>query len=165
MSQWVYKATTKKISYEDTENLATKYNFLARSAFTSSGARPSRVSKVMPDDIIHFYYRLRGGPVETIGSFRVINGGVKFPDRFSDYVAMTALVGVNETSTDLIRELEKDHKLDPDKGYARDPVLKVFTGWAIEKIEGMRAPEFDQAKLFRVPRITLWYYPHPKSSP
>jgi len=165
MSQWVYKATTTKISYEDTRNLATKYNFLARSAFTRTGARPSRVSKVMPDDIIHFYYRLRDKQVETIGSFRVINGGVRFPDRFSDYVAMTALVGVKDTSTDMIRALEKDHKLDPDKGYARDSVLKVFTGWAIEKIEGMGAPEFDQAKLFRAPQITLWHYPHPKSSP
>ncbi|WP_437303792.1 hypothetical protein [Sorangium sp. So ce388] len=162
MSEWVYKATTTKISHEDTENLAMKFNFLARSAFTRTGARPARVGKVMPDDIIHFYYRLRDGHVETVGSFRVIDGGTRFPHQFSGYVAKTALVGVKETSADLIRELEKDHKLDPSKGYARDPVLKIFTGWAIERLDGVHAPEFDQGKLFPGAQITLWQYPSPK---
>ena len=109
--------------------------------------------------------RLQNGEVETLGSFRVLEGGRRFPDRFSDYVAGTALVRVNETCVDLIRELEKDHKLDSTRGYVPDPVLKVFTGWAIEKLEHVKAPDFDQQKLFRGPNITLWHYPHPGSSP
>ena len=165
MSQWVYKATKKKIGYEDTLRFALSYNFLARSAFHIGGQRPALVSSVMPDDIIHFYYRRSKDDVATLGSFRVLDGGTRFPDRFSDYVAKTALVGVKETDIGFVRELEKDHKLNPNKGYVRDPVEKVFTGWAIEKVEGVKAPAFHQQKLFRAPNITLWHYPHTGSSP
>ncbi|XXY54849.1 hypothetical protein WME91_27335 [Sorangium sp. So ce269] len=162
MSEWVYKATTTKIGYEDTRHLALKFNFLARSAFTRTGARPANVRKVMPDDIIHFYYRLEDGHVETLGSFRVIDGGARFPNQFSDYIPGTALVRVKETSADLIRELEHDNKRDPEKGYVRDPREKVFTGWAIERVEGAQAPDFDQEKLFPSARSTLAPYPRPK---
>lgn len=165
MSEWVYKATPTKVGYEDTKDLALNRNFLARSAFTDKGARPARVSKVKPGDIIHFYYRLATKEVETLGSFRVLDGGTRFPDQFSDYVAGTALVRVKASNLEFIRELEKDHKLDPDKGYVIDPVLEVFTGWAIEKLEELKAPAFDQEKLFPSARTTLWYYPHPGSSP
>lgn len=165
MSEWVYKATRTKIGFEDTENFALKYNFLARSAYHADGQRPALVSSVMPNDIIHFYYRLHRKHVPSIGSFRVLDGAKRFPDRFSDYVAKTALVGVKESNVDFIRELERDNKLNPSKGYVRDPVLKVFTGWAIEKLDDVKAPEFNQQKLFRGPNITLWHYPHPGSSP
>jgi hypothetical protein len=161
MSEWVYKATKTKVGYEDTKSFALNRNFLARSTFTEKGARPARVSKVKSGDIIHFYYRLAPKEVETIGSFRVIDGGTRFPDRFSDYVAGTALVRVKTSNLEFIRELEKDHKLDPDKGYVIDPVLKVFTGWAIEKVDDVTTPEFDQASLFPSARTTLWYYPSP----
>ena len=161
MSEWVYKATKTKVGYEETRDFALNRNFLARSAFTNNGARPARVSKVKPNDIIHFYYRIAPKEVETIGSFCVIDGGTRFPDQFSDYVAGTALVRVKPSNLEFIRELEKDHKLDPDKGYVIDPVLKVFTGWAIEKLDDVKAPDFDQEKLFPAAKITLWYYPHP----
>lgn len=163
MSEWVYKATMARVDYDDTLDFALNRNFLARSAFLTSGKRPARVGRVMPDDIIHFYYRLPDGQVTTLGSFRVLDGATRFPDRFSSYVAKTALVGVKASNADFIRELEEQHKLDPDRGYVVDPVLKVFTGWAIERIEGAKTPKFDQEKLFPGDQITLWYYPHPGS--
>ena len=57
MSEWVYKATKAKVGYEETRRFALSRNFLARSAFNNKGARPARVSRVKPGDIIHFYYR------------------------------------------------------------------------------------------------------------
>lgn len=159
MAQWVYKATRARIDYQGTENLAVNYNFLCRSAYTGKGVRPARVSKVMPGDIIHFYYRLDHKRVETIGSFTVIDGGKGHPDRFSSYVAGTALVGVKEDDKKLIQLLEKDHRAEPNRGYVRDPVLKMFTGWALEEAKGVKAPLFDQDGLFPESRINLWHYP------
>lgn len=159
MGQWVYKATSARIDYLGTENLAATYNFLCRSAFTRKGARPARVREVMPGDTIHFYYRLNDGTVQTIGSFCVVDGGKNYPDRFSGYVAGTALVGVRETSGKLIHLLEKDHQTDPNRGYVRDPVLKVFTGWAIEELKNVKAPIFEQDVLFPGSYINLWHYP------
>jgi len=88
----------------------------------------------------------------------VVDGASAYPDRFSGYVAGTALVGVREDNKKLIQLLEKDNKLDPSKGYVRDPVLKVFTGWALEKTEDVKAPLFDQDGLFPGPTINLWHY-------
>jgi hypothetical protein len=158
MGQWVYKATPARIDYQGTENLAVNYNFLCRSAYTRKGARPARVREVMPGDIIHFYYRLGPGQVKTIGSFVVIDGAKAYPDRFSGYVAGTALVGVKEDNKRLIHLLEKDNRADPNKGYVRDPVLKMFTGWALEESKDVKAPLFDQDGLFPGPTINLWHY-------
>ncbi|WP_438042982.1 hypothetical protein [Sorangium sp. So ce128] len=159
MGQWVYKATSARVDYQGTENLAHSYKFLCRSAFTRKGARPARVREVMSDDTIHFYYRLDDGKVKIIGSFRVIDGGTVYPDQFSGYAAGAALVGVKETNARLIHLLEKDHRSDPNKGYVRDPVLKIFTGWAIEHLEKTQTPSFDQDTLFPGPYINLWHYP------
>lgn len=164
MAEWVYKATRTKIGCEDTERLAVDYNFLCRSAFLRnepSLPRPALVSAVMPDDIIHFYFRL-AADVKSLGSFRVVNGGDRFPDRFSGYVAKTALIGVKETCAVLVQLLEKDHRANPKKGYERDPVLKVFTGWAIEKCDDIKTPDFDQQRLFPDPRWSLWRFPDPR---
>ncbi len=158
MGQWVYKATPARIGYPDTKNLAVNYNFLCRSAFTRKGARPARVREVMPGDTIHFYYRLGTGQVKTIGSFSVVDGAQVHSDRFTGYVAGTALVGVREDSKKLINLLEKDHRADPNRGYVRDPVLKVFTGWALEEIKNVKAPPFDQDGLFPGSTINLWHY-------
>jgi len=164
MAEWVYKATRTKIEYEDTKRLAIEHNFLCRSAFLRnepSLPRPALVSAIMPDDIIHFYYRLADG-VKSLGSFRVVNGGDSFPDEFSGYVAGTALVGVRETCAVLLHLLEKGHKANPDRGYERDPVLKVFTGWAIEKRDDIKTPDYDHPRLFPGPRWNLWRFPDPR---
>lgn len=165
MAEWVYKATRAKIGYEDTKRLALKHNFLCRSAFTRnepSLPRPALVSAVMPDDIIHFYYRLAARSVNPIGSFRVVNGGDRFPDQFSGYVAGTALVGVQETCAVLVHLLEKDHQANPNTGYERDPVLKVFAGWAVEKCDDIKTPAFNQERLFPGSQWSLWRFPDPR---
>ena len=65
---------------------------------------------------------------------------------------------MKEDNKKLIHLLEKDHTTDPNRGYVRDPVLKIFTGWALEELKDVKAPTFDQDGLFPRPTINLWHY-------
>lgn len=159
MSEWVYKATRTKIGPAGTARLAQEFHFLCRSAFRDTGARPARVAEVRFGDLIHFYYRMDRREVETIGTFEVVRGHEMYPDLFSHPIPKTALVAVREDNSTLIELVEREHRSNPERGYKRDPRLKVFTGWALRQRDEVSAPDFDQDALFPGPNQTLWHYP------
>lgn len=158
MGEWVYKATMTKRSYEDTVDLVMKYSFLCRSEYANeSRKRPSRITEVKLEDIIHFYY-VRGRDVAELGSYRIVDGK-GYPGRFSEPSPETALVSVleNDQNAALLEFLKR--KNSADSGYEPDPVLGVFTGWALDRIG--KAPRFDHKRMFPGSMINLWHYPDP----
>lgn len=158
MTTWIYKATQTKIGDQDTRRLATEFAFLARSLYIEkSGARAARVRKVHLDDVIYFYYRLRDKQrtVDSVGAFRVVDGR-KAPGRFAGFAEDTALLKVSEAPGDaaFLALLQKIPTVG--EGYAHDPKLGAFTGWALKDLK-RTPPDFEQGWL-PSPRTTLYPY-------
>ena len=156
MPRWVYKATRKKRNQDDTLDLARKYEFLCRSAYENERERhPALVHDVKLGNVIHFYYAGKNR-VAPFGSYRVVDGS-EHPGRFSLPVEGSALVGVLEEpqNAKLIEFLVR--KNANEEGYERDPVLHVFTGWALKKLG--RPPPFNQDRFFSYSRPSLARYP------
>ncbi len=156
MPQWVYKATRTKRNQDDTLDLARKYDFLCRSAYENEKEKhPALVHDVKLGDVIHFYY-VGKARVAEFGSYSVVDGAAH-PGRFSSPVAGCALVGVLEEpqNAKLIDFLVR--KNANEEGYERDPVLDVFTGWALKRLG--KAPRFNQGRFFSNPHASLARYP------
>lgn len=156
MTQWVYKATQTKRNQDDTLDIARIYKFLCRSVYENPNKkRPALVHDVKIGDVIHFYYTGKRRVAE-LGSYRVVDGS-EHPGRFSAPVEGTALVGVLEGQQNekLIEFLLR--KNVGEEGYLRDPVLQVFTGWALKRLG--KPPRFNQRRFFSNPHASLVRYP------
>lgn len=140
MTEWLYKATPKKIPYVATSKLALQDGFLCRSAFTKKGARVANTMAVSFGDIIHFYFSTKGRGVSTIGSFEVVRpDDHQYPKRFGALVPKTKLFEVADPSFDAYLQ-----SLLGEEGYRPDPVLKKMTGWLLVKRD-VRTPTYDGA--------------------
>ncbi len=141
MSQeWVYKARDTKLDYTGTTLLANLDGFLCRSTYNAKEQKSAgNIHSVSIGDKIHFYFSRNGKDIAPIGSFEVIdpNGGHRHVDAFGDRIGETALFQVKNPA------FIKRH--DPYDAYKLDPVLDVYTGWALRKIG---PPPAYHAKMF-----------------
>jgi hypothetical protein len=160
MTEWVYKATTTKATFEDTRALALADHFLCRSAFEKGtgvdGLRQvARAWDVDIGDFIHFFYRVDKGDVGSLGTFRVVDGR-KVAPHFCATTGPNALLSVDEVAAGdgFVQRLRR--------GYKHDRRMGAFVGWAIEPAPAtIRTPAYDHASLFPAAQITLWKYPDP----
>ncbi len=126
--EWVYKAAETKLDYAGTTMLANLDGFLCRSTYNTKQQKSAgNVHSVSIGDTIHFYFS-RKDKIAPVGSFEVIepNAAHRHADAFGDRVGETALFEVKDPA------FIKRH--DPQDAYQIDPVLGVYTGWALRKI-------------------------------
>lgn len=136
-AEWVYKATTARRDFEDTRELATKYGFIARSAYSKSKKLIANVRKVAVGDFLHFYYRRPERPEPVLlGSFRVRDASSD-PRRFDAVSPEGALVAVKQSPENkaLLESLYRVPKHPRGAAYVDDPVLHRMTGWFVETVE------------------------------
>lgn len=151
MTEWFYKATPTKVSYEKTRNLAVNEGFICRSAYEENRSLADNAHQVDLQDIIHLYFSEEGN-YRPIGSFRVI--GPKnhpHPERFTKIAQGTK--SLFEIQDDYATTLSQLGEAGAD-GYQPDPVLKKLVGWALVKLDietPFPAPESirNQATLVR----------------
>ena len=127
MTEWFYKATPTKVSFEETRDLAVKDGFICRSAFEENGLRADNTRHVEFRDIIHVYFSGEGDP-KIIGSFEVVGPNRHaFRERFVTGVTGTVLQEVTDDFATKLRGLGDASA----ERYQPDPVLKKLTGWAV----------------------------------
>lgn len=141
MTEWFYKATPTKVSFEETRSLAVDDGFLCRSAFETNHTKADNASKVRHHDIIHMYYAVRGEP-RVIGSFEVVSPyqhGTR--SRFTKPVDETVLWEVDEEFARKVTSLGTGD----GEGYATDPVLNKVTGWPLRPRAEVATPPYVDA--------------------
>jgi hypothetical protein len=137
MTEWAYKTTGKKASFDDTKDLADTYLFLCRSAFTRAEppARAANVRHVRVGDGIHVYFMeqtKRGLIANPLGRFEVVEASAHpHAADFGEQVRETALWKVRQG-----RLLARLRAL---KKYAHDPVEDAYTGWLLQRRGEQRA--------------------------
>lgn len=141
MTEWFYKATPTKVSFEETRDLALNDGFICRSAFEENTSRVDNTQHVQFRDVIHFYFS-GDGRSEVIGSFEVV-GPNRHPQPalFGKGVQGTRLHEVSDAFAARLRSLG-----DPKaERYQPDPVLKKLTGWPIVQRKDVKTPAFEEA--------------------
>ena len=152
MTQWFYKATPTKVSFEDTAELAVQDGFLCRSAFEENGSRADNTQHVDFGDLLHVYFTGDGDP-RVIGTFQVVGPNKHAsPARFGKGVGGTKLFEIADPAFK-----KKLRALMGDEGYLPDPVLKKMTGWILKHRPDVTTPPYaevpfnNQATLVRGP--------------
>ncbi len=141
MSEWFYRATPTKVSFEETRDLAVTDGFICRSAYEENGSRADNTQHVALGDVIHVYFTGDGEP-KAIGSFEVVGPRRhRFGDRFGRGVPGTAL---HEVSEDFARTLGALGSAASER-YLPDPVLKKLTGWFVIQRTDVTTPPFESA--------------------
>lgn len=139
MTEWFYKATPKKVTFEATQKLALDDSFLCRSAHTLNGPRVGNTMAVEFGDIIHFYFSQPGHGVIDIGSFEVVSPEKHpHPEWFGAMVPKTRLFQIDDEGFE-----QRLQDLPGKEGYRPDPVLKKLTGWILKRRDDVPTPEYD----------------------
>ena len=132
MTEWLYKATPTKVSYEETRDLAVNEGFICRSAYEENRSLADNAHQVDFHDIIHLYFSEEGN-YRPIGSFRVIGRkNHPHPERFTKLVHDTN--SLFEIQDDYATTLLQLGEAGAD-GYQPDPVRKKLVGWALVKLD------------------------------
>jgi hypothetical protein len=141
MTEWFYKATPKKVSFEETRDVAIKDGFLCRSAYEENTSRADNTQHVTFGDVIHMYFTGDGEP-RAIGTFEVVGPNRhREPGRFKKGVRGTVLFEVDDEFAKRLTSLGGGN----GEGYEPDPVLKKVTGWAVVQRTDIHTPPFHDA--------------------
>ena len=141
MTEWFYKATPTKVSFEETRDLALDDGFICRSAFEDNGSRADNTQHVTFRDVIHFYFS-GDGVAKIIGSFEVVGPNRHpQPQHFGKGVKETVL---HEVSDDFAAKLRALGDATAER-YQPDPVLKKLTGWPVIRRTDVTTPAFALA--------------------
>jgi hypothetical protein len=127
MTEWFYKATPARVSFEETRDLALNDGFICRSAFEDNTSRADNTQHVQFRDIIHMYFT-GDGPPKVIGTFEVV-GPRRHPKAncFAEAVQGTVLFVVTDEFAKKLTAMGDGEGC----GYKPDPVLKKVIGWAV----------------------------------
>jgi hypothetical protein len=129
MAEWFYKATPKKVSFDETRDLAINDGFICRSAYTKSRHRVGNTQAVKLNDTLHVYY-IRNRKSKYIGSFNVVHPKQhKSGGQFAKEVPNTALFEVSDEFNQKLKQLGETGA----ERYMSDPVLETRVGWPLEK--------------------------------
>jgi hypothetical protein len=143
MSEWCYKATKTKVTFEETRDLAVTDGFLCRSAYEANASRADNTQHVEFRDTIHVYF-MEDQVAHVIGSFEVVGPNRHpHPERFRQGVTGTALFEVSDDFATLVTSLGTGD----GEGYKADPVLKKVTGWALVHRPDVATPPFEGTPL------------------
>lgn len=141
MSEWFYKATPTKVSFDDTYTLAVTDGFLCRSAYEQNESRADNTQHVDFGDILHLYFTGDGGSPRVIGSFQIIGPNKHaVPARFGKGVPGTRLFEVADTAFE-----QRLRAMTGTDGYEPDPVLKKMTGWILKQRPDIATPPYADA--------------------
>lgn len=151
MDEWLYKATTKRVSFQETFDLANEDGFICRSAYNKNKTRVANTQHVEFGHIIHIYYS-EEDTLKVIGTFEVVGRQRHpHPSRFKKIVSPTALFEVDDGFAQKLVGLG-----EPDaERYTSDPVLKKLTGWALVKRKDIATPSLAEAQATFTGRSTL----------
>jgi hypothetical protein len=134
---WAYRCTESGVSRQRTLEILKKHSFCWRSVFTKAGATSSglppliaRVRDIRIQDPLLIYYSTPQGE-ELLGKFLVRKAGKKITE-----VAVPALGVVDEAELGTALEGHGDYD-----SYPRDPYLKVYTGFFLQKDDYVWVPE------------------------
>lgn len=143
MTEWFYKATPARVSYEETRSLAVDDGFICRSAHETNGTRADNTQHVRFGDLIHLYFVGEGEP-KVVGTFEVV-GPNRHPHgaRFGKTAPGTALFEVDEEFTTKLAGMKSAAR----EGYGPDPVYKTMMGWALIPRTDVATPAFDDAPI------------------
>lgn len=140
MTEWFYKATPTKVSFEDTKGLAVDEGFLCRSAFEMNASRADNTQHVDFGDLLHVYFS-GDGPPRIIGTFQIVGPNKHaMPTRFGSGVKGTKLFEIADSTFE-----KRLAAMGGDEGYAPDPVLKKMTGWILKHRPDVTTPPIDEA--------------------
>ena len=140
MTEWFYKATPTKVSYEATRSLAVHDGFLCRSVYESNSTRADNTQHVDFGDILHIYFTGTGDP-KVIGSFEVIGPNRHpRPTLFGSSMAGTKLFEIRDPDFE-----QPLRSLPGDEGYEPDPVLDKMTGWILKPRPDIETPSYEEA--------------------
>jgi hypothetical protein len=141
VTEWFYKATPTKVSFEETRDLAVSDGFICRSAFEENGSRADNTQHVDLGDIVHMYFTGDGVP-KVIGAFEVV-GPKRHPNprQFARGVQGTVLFAVTDEFAKKLTAMGDAHA---DR-YKPDPVLKKVTGWAVLPRTDVKTPPLADA--------------------
>ncbi len=130
MSEWIYRASKKTESVEDTLNRIFAHQFLCRTAFNAKGALIPNVKNVRAGDTLHLIFNAGGGKYDFVGSFEISKEAHTAHDSWvfnpSDGTALS-LFRVKDPSA-----------LSQNLTVARsrhDPRLGCFTGWHLTEVD------------------------------
>ena len=128
MTEWFYKATPTKVSFEHTRSLALEEGFLCRSAYEAkNNSYADNVRNVDFGHLLHVYFCGEGEP-RVIGTFRIVGPNKHaLPGRFGKGVTGTKLFEIADPAFEQALRAMKG-----DEGYEPDPVLKKMTGWILK---------------------------------
>ncbi len=141
MTDWFYKATPTKVSFDETRDLAVNDGFICRSAYEENTSRADNTQHVQFGDIIHVYFTGDGDP-KVIGTFEVVwprrhpNAG-----QFARAVQGTVLFVVTD---EFEKKLTAMGNAQGER-YRPDPVLKKVTGWAVVPRDDLATPPLANA--------------------
>lgn len=140
MANWFYKATSTKVSFEDTRDLAVNEGFLCRSAFEENKSRADNTQHVEFGDLLQVYFTRDGSP-RVIGTFQVVGPNRHpSPTLFGKAVQGTRLFEVANPAFE-----QKLRILRGSEGYQPDPILKKMTGWILKHRPDIATPPFSDA--------------------
>lgn len=141
MTEWFYRATPTKVSFEETRDLMVSDGFVCRSAYEENGSRADNTRRVRFGDILHAYFTGEGDP-KIIGSFEIV-GPNRHPkgSRFKKGVSGTALFEVDDDFGRTLLALGEEG----GQRYLPDPILKRLTGWAVLPRTDVTTPPFSEA--------------------
>jgi hypothetical protein len=140
MTEWFYKATPTKVSFDDTFDLAVNEGFICRSAYEENTSRADNTQHVDFGHLLHVYFVGDGDP-KVIGTFQVIGPSKHaIPSRFGKGVTGTKLFEIADAAFE-----EKLQKMEGEEGYEPDPVLKKMTGWILKHRPDLTTPPFGDA--------------------
>ncbi len=139
MTEWLYKATETKMTFEETRDLALKRGFLCRCAHKPTGVLNTNTKNVEFKDLLHVYYVGAEG-AEVIGSFEVSSPRHHpEPELFGGTVNRTTLRMVKDET---FAEELRSSGTGSGEGYIEDQKEGCFTGWALNYLPDVETPAF-----------------------
>lgn len=139
MTEWLYKATETKVTFEETRDLAQKRGFLCSRAHKATGALNTNTKNVEFKDLLHVYHVGADG-AEVVGTFEVSSPRHHpEPELFGGTVHRTTLRMVKDPKfADELRNLGTGS----GEGYAEDQTEGCFTGWTLNPLPEVATPTF-----------------------
>lgn len=135
MTEWFYKATTKKLDHVGTMLLA-KRGFLCRSAYTKTHARVANVQSVAIGDVLHVYY-VGNSKTSALGAFEVVTPEGLSADKWTPPAAN--FKPIPDCALHEVVDPGFIFAIDSGHAYAPDPKLDKYTGWLLKRV-GDAAP-------------------------
>jgi hypothetical protein len=141
MTEWFYKATPTKVSFQEARDLAVNDGFICRSAYEENASRADNTQHVDFKDVIHVYFT-GDGPPQVIGTFEVV--GPRRHPKATQFGPAVKGATLHEVTDEFAGRLLGMGEPGAER-YKPDPVLKKVTGWAVVQRTDLSTPPYAEA--------------------